>query len=51
MLLTEQHAHLALAHSDRAIVLDRGRIVHEAPSAALLADEARLPEVLGLVRR
>ncbi len=36
MLLTEQHARLALEFSDHAIILDRGRIVHAAPAAELL---------------
>jgi branched-chain amino acid transport system ATP-binding protein len=50
MILTEQHAHLALQHSDRAIVLDRGKIVHEAASADLLADPERLSVLIGVNR-
>jgi branched-chain amino acid transport system ATP-binding protein len=42
VIVVEQHARLALALTKRAIVLDRGRIVHDADSASLLA----APEVL-----
>jgi branched-chain amino acid transport system ATP-binding protein len=38
LILCEQHARLALALTDQAIVLDRGRVVHRGPSAALAAD-------------
>ena len=40
ILLVEQNVELALALGDRAYILDGGAIVHEAPAAALLADEA-----------
>ena len=40
LLLVEQNVELALAIADRAYVMDGGAIVHEAPAAALLADEA-----------
>ncbi len=50
MLLTEQHARLALGFSDHAIVLDRGRIVHTAPAADLLADPERLAILIGVAR-
>jgi branched-chain amino acid transport system ATP-binding protein len=42
VIVVEQHARLALSLTKRAIVLDRGRIVHDADSASLLA----APEVL-----
>ena len=42
VLLVEQHAQLALAVSDRAIVLGRGRVVLEENAAVLLADQERL---------
>src|SRR5271165_7153857 len=42
MVLTEQQARLALEFSDHAVILDRGRIVHAAPAAELLADQERL---------
>jgi branched-chain amino acid transport system ATP-binding protein len=50
MLLTEQQARLALEFSDDAIILDRGRIVHAAPSAELLADPERLSMLIGVAR-
>ena len=48
IVLVEQHAELALALSQRAVVMERGRIVHEGPSAALLADRARLERWLAV---
>ena len=39
ILLVEQNVERALSVSDRAYILDQGRIVHEGPAAALLADE------------
>ena len=50
MLLTEQQARLALQFSDAAIILDRGRIVHAAPAADLLADPERLSMLIGVAR-
>ena len=38
VLLVEQNAHAALKHSDRAYVLETGRIVMEGPSKDLAAD-------------
>ena len=38
ILLVEQNAHAALKHSDRAYVLETGRIVMDGPSAELAAD-------------
>ena len=38
ILLVEQNAHAALTHSDRAYVLETGRIVMEGPSKDLAAD-------------
>lgn len=42
VVLVEQHARMALEVTRQAVVLDRGRIVERATSAALLADPARL---------
>jgi branched-chain amino acid transport system ATP-binding protein len=42
IVVVEQHAELALSLAPRAVVMERGRIVHEGPSAPLLADRARL---------
>lgn len=42
VVLVEQHVELALAVSDRAIVLGHGRVVLEGSAAELLADRDRL---------
>lgn len=47
-IIVEQHAHKILPITDRAIVLERGRVVFEAASAALLADLAPLDRYLGV---
>ncbi|MBS0522486.1 MAG: ABC transporter ATP-binding protein [Proteobacteria bacterium] len=47
-IVVEQHAHKVLPITDRAIVLDRGRIVLEASSGSLLADPAPLERHLGV---
>ena len=49
-IVVEQHAHKILPITDRAIVLDRGRIVFEASSKSLLADAAPLERYLGVTR-
>ncbi len=48
LVLVEQHAEIALALTESAVVLDRGRIMHRAASAALLADHGTLERLLGL---
>lgn len=48
ILLVEQKYELALAHSERCVVIDHGTVVHEGPSAALLADQALIDRYLGL---
>ena len=50
-LLVEQHARLALAVTERAIVLDRGQIVHADASSALLAAPDRLAASMGVAGR
>ncbi len=50
MILTEQQSRLALEFSDQAVILDRGRIVHAAPAAELLADPERLSTLIGVAR-
>jgi branched-chain amino acid transport system ATP-binding protein len=46
VIVVEQHARLALSLTGRAIVLDRGRIVHDAASRDLLEDAALLQRLL-----
>ena len=48
VIVVEQHARLALQLTKRAIVLDRGRIVHASPSEALLADPDRLHRLVAV---
>ncbi|WP_395712306.1 ABC transporter ATP-binding protein [Reyranella sp.] len=47
-IIVEQHARKVLPITDRALILDRGRIVHQGSSAALLADAAPLERFLGV---
>ena len=47
-ILVEQHADIALSLTQSALVLERGRIVHFGPSAALLADHTALDRLVGL---
>jgi branched-chain amino acid transport system ATP-binding protein len=48
MVLVEQHAELALSLATRALVMERGRIVHEGASAALAASPASLDRWLAV---
>jgi branched-chain amino acid transport system ATP-binding protein len=48
ILLVEQNSAMALALSDRAYVIDDGRIVHSAPARELEADAARLHRLLAV---
>jgi len=47
-IVVEQHARKILTLTDDAIVLERGRVAHAAPSRALLADQATLERCLGV---
>ena len=47
LILVEQHAELALSLAPRAIVMERGRVVHDGAAAQLLADRVRLDRWLG----
>ncbi len=47
-ILVEQHADIALALTQDALVLERGRVVYSGGSAALLADNAALDRLVGL---
>ncbi len=48
VIVVEQHARLALELTTHAIVLDRGRVVHRGPSAALLDDPATLDRLVAV---
>jgi len=48
VILVEQHARLALGLTSDALVLERGRVVHRGPSAALRADPAALGRLVGV---
>ena len=50
-LVVEQHAHRILDVTDRAVILDRGAIVHESPSRALIEDPSPLVQHLGVAGR
>jgi branched-chain amino acid transport system ATP-binding protein len=47
-ILVEQHAEVALALTRDAVVIERGRIVHRAPSAEFSRDAETLERYLGL---
>ena len=48
VIVVEQHARLALSLTQRAIVLDRGRIVHESDSESLLQDREKLNRLVAV---
>src|SRR4051812_6018330 len=48
MILVEQHAEIALALTQQAVAIERGRIVHRAPSAELARDAPTLERYVGL---
>jgi branched-chain amino acid transport system ATP-binding protein len=48
VIVVEQHARLALSLTSRAIVLDRGRIVHESDSASLMQDPETLNRLVAV---
>ena len=50
-IVVEQHAQKILGLTDTAIILERGAIVHEAPSADLAADAATLERYMGITDR
>jgi branched-chain amino acid transport system ATP-binding protein len=51
LLLVEQHARIALEFAERALVLDRGRVVHEGASATLLGSPDLLAGLMGVGAR
>ena len=48
IILVEQHTGIALEFSERTVVMNRGRIVYDGPSAALAGDEALLNSLVGV---
>jgi len=48
VIVVEQHARLALSLTERVIVLDRGRIVHDSDSASLLEDPDTLNRLVAV---
>jgi branched-chain amino acid transport system ATP-binding protein len=50
-IIVEQHAQKILPITDRALILERGRIVHQSSSAALIADTTPLEHFLGVTGR
>ncbi len=50
VVLVGRHAELALEFAPRSIVMERGRIVYDGPSAALAADQERLQSLVGVAR-
>ena len=48
VVIVEQHARLALALTQRTIVLERGRVVHRASSESLLADRDTLDHLVAV---
>jgi branched-chain amino acid transport system ATP-binding protein len=48
IILVEQNSRLALRFSDAAVVLDRGQVVYDGESTALLEDNARLNRLIGV---
>jgi branched-chain amino acid transport system ATP-binding protein len=47
-IIVEQNARKILGLADRVVILERGGIVHDAPSAAVRADPAVLERFLGV---
>jgi branched-chain amino acid transport system ATP-binding protein len=50
MVLVEQNSRLALDIAPRAVVMDRGRIVFDGPSASLRDDPQKLEQLIGVVK-
>jgi branched-chain amino acid transport system ATP-binding protein len=51
LVVVEQNTRLALEFAPRTVVLDRGRIAYDGPSAGLQADPAKLEQLLGVAER
>jgi branched-chain amino acid transport system ATP-binding protein len=50
ILLVEQHARIALAFAERAVILDRGRMVYDGDTRPLLDEPERLAALMGVAR-
>ena len=50
ILMVEQKFEIALANSDRCLVMDRGEIVHRCPSRELLHDHGLLDRLIGVAQ-
>ncbi len=50
IVLVEQNSRLALDIAARAVVMDRGRIVYDGPSATLRDDPVKLEQLIGVVK-
>jgi branched-chain amino acid transport system ATP-binding protein len=48
IILVEQHTEVALSLTEDAVVIERGSIVHRAPSRTLANDAATLERLVGL---
>ena len=48
IVLVEQNSRVALAFAERIVVLDKGRIAYDGPSATLRADPDRLAQLIGV---
>jgi branched-chain amino acid transport system ATP-binding protein len=48
IILVEQNSRVALEFSERTVVLSKGRIVYDGPSATLRADPDRLAQLVGV---
>jgi branched-chain amino acid transport system ATP-binding protein len=48
VLMVEQKYEIALRNTERCIAIDRGRIIYEGPSTALLEDQSRLESLVGI---
>jgi branched-chain amino acid transport system ATP-binding protein len=48
IVLVEQNSRVALGFSERAVVMDKGRIIYDGPSAALREDPEKLVQLVGI---
>ena len=48
IILVEQNSRVALAFSERAVVINKGRIVYDGASAALRDDPEKLAQLVGV---